>query len=83
LNKLRRSGIVNILVPPCESMMVKAGSKYIIADGKTVFVQEDSLDHHPRIVRHVSRVRNYIIDYKERWIEAKKRIYEDISKKYR
>ena len=83
LNKLRRSGIVNILVPPCGSMMVKAGSRYIIADEKIVFVQEDSLDHHPRIIRHVSRVRDYIIDYKERWIEAKKRIYDSISKKYR
>ena len=74
LNKLRRSGTVNILVPPCGSRMIRAGSQYIISDEKIVYVQADSLDHHPRIIRHVSRVRDYIIDYKERWIEAKKRI---------
>jgi len=83
LNKLRRSGIVNILVPPCESRMVRAGSKYIIADEETVFVQEDSLDHHPRIIRHVTRVGDFVTDFKERWIEAQKRIYESISKKYK
>lgn len=83
LNKLRRSGIINILVPPCEGRMVRAGSRYIVADETTVYVQEDSLDHHPRIIRHVSRVKDFITDFKERWIEAKKRIYDNIGKKYR
>ena len=83
LNKLRRSGTVNILVPPCGSRMIRAGSQYIISDEKIVYVQADSLDNYPRIIRHVSRVKDFVTDFKERWVEAKKRIYEDISKKYR
>jgi len=74
LNKLRRSGTVNILVPPCESRMVRKKSRYVIADKKTVFVQDDKVDHQPRIIRHYSRVRNYVTDFSERWNEAEKRI---------
>ncbi|MDO9465192.1 MAG: hypothetical protein Q7J67_07850 [bacterium] len=74
LNKLRRAGIVNILVPPCESKMVREKSKYVIADKKVVFVQDDKLDHRPRIIRHYSRVRDYIIDFSERWNESERRI---------
>ena len=74
LNKLRRSGTVNILVPPCESRMIRKKSRYVIADKKTVFVQDDKVDHRPRIIRHVSRVGDYVTDFNERWNEAKKRI---------
>jgi len=74
LNKLRRSGTVNILVPPCESRMVRKKSRYVIADKKTVFVQDDKVDHRPRIIRHHSRVGDYVTDFSERWNEAKKRI---------
>jgi len=78
LNKLRRSGTVNILVPPCESKMIRKKSRYVIADKKTVFVQDDKVDHRPRIIRHYSRVGDYITDFQERWGESEKRI-----KKYR
>ena len=74
LNKLRRAGIVNILVLPCESRMIREKSKYVIADKETVFVQNDKLDTNPRIIRHISRVRDYVIDFSDRWNEAKKRI---------
>ncbi|MCK4401058.1 hypothetical protein KAW08_01990 [bacterium] len=74
LNKLRRVGVINILVPPCESRMVRKKTKYVIADKKVVFVQDDKLDHNPRIIRHVSRVRDYVTDFSERWNEAEKRI---------
>ena len=74
LNKLRRSGTVNILVPPCESRMIRKKSRYVIADKKTVFVQNDKVDHRPRIIRHHSRVGNYITDFQERWDESEKRI---------
>ena len=74
LNKLRRAGTVNIMVPPCESRMVRKKSRYVIADKKTVFVQDDKVDHHPRIIRHYSRIRDYIIDFSERWNESKRRI---------
>ena len=74
LNKLRRSGTVNILVPPCESRMVRKKPRYVIADKKTVFVQDDKVDHRPRIIRHYSRVRDYIADFQERWSESEKRI---------
>jgi len=78
LNKLRRSGTVNILVPPCESKMIRKKSRYVIADKKTVFVQDDKVDHRPRIIKHYSRVGDYITDFQERWGESEKRI-----KKYR
>ena len=74
LNKLRRSGTVNILVSPCESRMIRKKSRYVIADKKTVFVQDDKVDHRPRIIRHYSRVGDYVTDFNERWNEAKKRI---------
>jgi len=74
LNKLRRSGTINILVPPCESRMVRGKSRYVIADKETVFVQDDKVDHRPRIIRHYSRVGDYVTDFSERWNEAEKRI---------